>query len=101
MFPVSTPCQPQPWGSSHPSSAMLSATPAPASNRPQSPLTTAYSPQSEIPQSQSPPEPSRPPRLAHAVIALLETLAPLSSQVPNAQMLRLVNQVGRTFFNER
>ena len=99
--PVSSPWQPQPWGSSQPSPAMLPAAPVPASNHPQSPLATAHSPQSERSQSQSSPEPFRPPRFAPAVIALLETLHPLSSQVPNAQMLRLVNQVGRAFFNER
>ena len=99
--PISSPWQPQPWGSSQPSPAMLPAAPVPASNHSQSPLATAQSPQSERSQSQSSPEPFRPPRFAPAVIALLETLHPLSSQVPNAQMLRLVNQVGRAFFNER
>ena len=74
--PVSSPWQPQPWGSSQPSPPERS-------------------------QSPSSSEPFRPPRFAPAVIALLETLHPLSSQVPNAQMLRLVNQVGRAFFNER
>ena len=100
--PVSSPLQPQPWDLSQPPSAMLPPATAPASNYSQSPLANDSPPQLGRFQSQpSPrPEPFRPPRFAPAVIALLETLNPLSSQVPNTQMLRLVDQVGRAFFNE-
>ena len=75
----------------------------PTPNQSQSPLATDSVPQPEGFQPRPPPrpEPFRPPRFAPAVIALLETLNPLSSQVPKTQMLRLVDQVGHAFFNER
>ena len=53
-----------------------------------------------LPQPSPMPGSFRPPRFAPAVVSLLEVLTPLSPQVPDAQLLRLVDQVGRVFFNE-
>ena len=53
-----------------------------------------------LPQPSPLPGSPRPPSFAPAVISLLEVLTPLSPQVPDAQLLRLVDQVGHVFFNE-
>ena len=68
--------------------------PPPATSSPSQPRGT-------LPQPSLEPGSFRPPCFAPAVISLLEVMTPLARQVPDAQLLRLVDQVGRVFFNER
>ena len=67
------------------------------------PTPTASSPSQlggDMPQASPLPGFPRPPTFLPAMISLLEVMTPLSSQVPDSQLLRLVDHVGHVFFND-
>ena len=86
---------------SNPMTSSSPTTDPAATSSPPSPAASSPSqPGSALPQPSPPSGSPRLPTFLPAMLSLLDVLIPLSPQVPGSQILRLVDQVGRVFFND-